>query len=225
MKYAIISINDRAKDNIENTRKTLSNYEELSIRCINGHKEPIDDIMLDLSIHKDNWQWVKPRNGEIGLWLTNILTLKKMIEDNIDMCLLIEDDAILTDNFKVNFENIIKELPNDFDFLSLAFPKHSHYLYKDDAEVGLDNLCLAKYNHFGTQCILWSKSGAEKMLESIKVTGLTYPIDLYMYGYLCTEKIVNGYSIKPSADQIIIHGYDKYKSTIDLDNTRGMLNV
>lgn len=225
LKYAIISINDRAKDNTDNTKKILSNYEKLNIRCVNGHIEPINDIMLELSIHKNNWQWVSPKNGEIGLWLTNILLYKKMIEEDIDMCLLIEDDCILLENFVNNFENLLKDLPKDFDFLSLAFPQNSHYLYKDDAEIGLENICLAKYNHFGTQCILWSKSGAKKMLDHVKLTGITHPIDLYMYGYLCTNDIINGYSIKPTADRMIVHGYDIYKSTIDLDGKRGMLNV
>jgi GR25 family glycosyltransferase involved in LPS biosynthesis len=225
MKYAIISINDRAKDNIENTKKILCNYEELNIRCVDGHKESIEDIMLDLSVHKNNWQWAKPRNGEIGLWLTNIFTFKKMVEENIDMLLLLEDDAMISEDFVDMFEKIIHEVPKDFDFVSLQYPKSSRFHYKDDAEIGLEHVCLAKYNHFGTMSVLWSKSGAEKMLSSVKNTGFTYPIDLYMHEYLTKEGLINGYSIKPFVNQVVFHDWNKYRSTIDLDGTRGGLEV
>lgn len=225
IKYAIISINDRAKDNIENTRRVLSSYEEVSIRSINGHTEPIKNIMKDLSIHKDNWQWVPPRNGEIGLWLTNIFVFKKMIEEDIDMLILLEDDAMISEDFVYMFKKIIDEVPKNFDFVSLQYPKSSRFHYKDDAEIGLEHVCLAKYNHFGTMSVLWSKSGAEKMLSSVKNTGFIHPIDLYMHEYLTKEGLINGYSIKPFVNQVVFHDWEKYKSTIDLDGTRGHLDV
>jgi GR25 family glycosyltransferase involved in LPS biosynthesis len=225
MKYAIISINDRAKDNIENTRRVLSSYEEVSIRSVNGHTEPIKDIMKDLSIHKDNWQWVPPRNGEIGVWLSNIFVFKKMIEEDIDMLILLEDDAMLSNNFINTFENLLSEVPKDFDFVSLQYPKSSKVNFKDDAEIDLDKVCLAKYNHFGCMSILWSRSGALKMMESISNTGLTFPIDLYMYEYLIKENLINAYSIKPEIEEIAFHDWNKYKSTIDTDGTRGWLEV
>ena len=53
MKYAVISINDRAKDNTDNTRKTLSNYEELNIRCVNGHDL---EIIIDENSTHCNWK-------------------------------------------------------------------------------------------------------------------------------------------------------------------------
>lgn len=225
MKYAIISINNRAKDNIENTRKILSNYEELNIRCVNGHKEPINDIMIDLSIHKNNWQWTKPRNGEIGLWLTNIFVFKKMVEEDIDMLILLEDDAMISEDFVEMFEKIIEEVPKDFDFVSLQYPKSSIDDYKDDAEISLEYVCLAKYNHFGTISILWSKSGAEKILSLVKDSGLMYPIDLYIHEYLNKQNLIKGYSIKPFVKQVVSHDWNKYKSTIDTDGTRGKLEV
>lgn len=220
MKYAIISISDRAKDNVNNTKNILSSFEEVGIRSVNGHTESIDNIMKDLSINKNNWQLTPQRSGEIGVWLSNIFVFKKIIQEDIDMLVLLEDDAILSNNFINIFNNLLKEVPKDFDFLALQYFENCRYLYKDDAEIGLNNICLAKYNGFGCQAILWSKSGATKMIESVNNTGLTLPIDLYMYNYLSRENLINGYSIKPDAEQIVFHDLAKYKSTIDLDGTR-----
>jgi hypothetical protein len=46
-----------------------------------------------------------------------------------------------------------------------------------------------------------------------------------MHEYLTKEGLINGYSIKPFVNQVVFHDWNKYKSTIDLDGTRGGLGV
>lgn len=170
IKYSIVSIDDRANDNKENIRKVMSNFQEIYIDCVNGNTQNTSNILDNLNISLKNWSWhSKPRGGEIGLWLSNINLFNKMINENIENVLLFEDDAIITKNLPDTLNEIAKEAPEDYDFISLVFPVSSKYIYRDDANIGLDTLCLAKYNHFGTYAILWSKQGGTKNDGNFKI--------------------------------------------------------
>jgi hypothetical protein len=52
-----------------------------------------------------------------------------------------------------------------------------------------------------------------------------YPVDLYIHEYLNKKNLIKGYSIKPFVKQVVSHDWNKYKSTIDTDGTRGWLEV
>lgn len=226
LKYSIISIDDRAIDNISNTRNIMQRFEEISIECIDGNKQDTPSILSEYNISLSNWNWhSKPLPGEIGVWLSNINLFKKIVDKNLQNVLSFEDDALVT--YKINeVINIsLNDLPNDYDFMSFVFPSSSKYLYKDDANVGLKTICSAKYNHFGMYAVLWSNSGAKKMLKLLDEFGITCPIDIYMYDFLVKENLINGYSINPDQEQVVFHGYNNYGSVIDLDGRRGMLDV
>jgi GR25 family glycosyltransferase involved in LPS biosynthesis len=226
LNYSIVSINERAAENKDNTRNIMSGFQELYFECIDGNKVNSKEILDSLGITLKNWSWHSaPRGGELGLWLSNINLFNKMINENIENVLLLEDDTMLSDNFLNNFINIVEQLPEDYDFLSLVFPSSSKYLYKEDAEVGLEKVCSAKYNHFSTIAILWSNNGAKKMIDSLNTHGIKHPLDIHIYDFLLNNNLINGYSIKPDQEQIVFHDWNKYKSTIDLDNRRGKLDV
>jgi GR25 family glycosyltransferase involved in LPS biosynthesis len=218
--YSIISINDRAIDNTTNTRNMLNEFKEIFFDCVDGNTQDAKKILKNYDISISGWNWHSPPiKGELGIWLSNINLFKKMLDNNIKNVLLFEDDAIISNNFNNTLASVLKDLPNDYDFLSLVFPSSSKYLYKEDADIGLKTICSSKYNHFGTYAILWSNSGAKKMLNLLSDIGITCPIDIHLYS------IMDGYSIKPDQEQVVFHGYDKYGSIIDLNRTRGMLDV
>jgi GR25 family glycosyltransferase involved in LPS biosynthesis len=226
LKFSIVSIDDRASENKDNTRDIMSNFQEINIECIDGNKVDSKKILDSMGITLNNWSWhSSPRGGELGLWLSNINLFNKIINQDFNSVLLFEDDAIISNKLPEVLSNILKEVPEDFDFLSMVFPISSKEDYKSDADLGLKLLCSAKYNHFGTYAILWSKSGAQKMLDILSKVGITCPIDIFMYDYLSKKGLINGYSLKPDQEQIVFHGHDKYGSTIDLDGKRGMLDV
>jgi GR25 family glycosyltransferase involved in LPS biosynthesis len=226
LNYSILSINDRAIENINNTKNIMSNFQEINVECVNGNKVDSKKMLDSMGITLNNWSWhSSPRGGELGVWLSSINLFNKMINENIKNVLLFEDDATLSNNFLNNFLSMVEEIPEDYDFLSLVFPSSSKYLYKDDAEVGLSKICSAKYNHFSTIAILWSKNGAKKMIDSLNTYGIKHPIDIQIFDFLLSNNLINGYSIKPDQEQIVFHDWNKYRSTIDLDNRRGKLDV
>lgn len=224
--YSIISINNRSDDNKKDIRKKMQDFKEINVESVDGNKKNTNLLLKNLSLSTSKWNWAgKPRPGEIGVWLSNINIFNKIINDDIENLLVFEDDAILSDNFVEKLNELILEIPQDYDFLSLVFPSSSKIYYKKDADLSLKNICSAKYNHFCIIAMLWSKNGAKKMIESINKTNITYPIDLYIYDYLLKQNMINGYSIKPEINQIVFHDWDRYMSTIDIDGTRGGLDV
>lgn len=58
--------------------------------------------------------------GEICVSTQHINAYKKIIEDNIQYALIIEDDAIFGDNFLENLQKITNELPVNFDMCFIS---------------------------------------------------------------------------------------------------------
>lgn len=224
--FSIVSINDRASDNKENTRNIMSEFQEIENDCVDGNSVNSKELLDSMGVSLRNWSWhSSPRGGELGLWLSNINLFNKIINEDLKNVLLLEDDTILSDNFVNIFKDVFEEIPEDYDFISLVFPASSKGYYKEDAELGLKNICTAKYNHFSTIAVMWSNKGAKNMIRLLKEFGIKHPIDIHLYDFLLKENFLTGYSIKPDIEQIVFHDWNRYRSTIDLDNRRGRLDV
>ena len=70
-------------------------------------------------------------SGEIGCYLSHVKTMKTFLHSEFDFALIIEDDAILVDNFKSILENSLityNELPkkHQWDVLKLFNGKRKH---------------------------------------------------------------------------------------------------
>lgn len=222
--FSILSINDRALDNIFDIQRKMSPAKKFNFTCINVYKEDISFKLKELDVFIDK-SFPSKLKGDIGVWMSNIKLAKEIVEKNIEECIVFEDDAILADNFYEKFIDIKQELPDDYDFLTLSYPKSSLYLFKEDAEVNSNKIALAKYNHWGTQVLLWSKKGAKKFLKLVEQTGITYQFDIYLYNFASKNNLLNAYTIHPKHQQLVFHDIKKYGSTIDLNGTRGTLDV
>ncbi|APZ30377.1 glycosyltransferase family 25 protein [Rickettsia conorii] len=64
--------------------------------------------------------------GELGGYCSHREIWFKMVKDNIPYALIIEDDAILNDDFRNKFLTMLKHLPTDWDliYLSLSHSKN-----------------------------------------------------------------------------------------------------
>ena len=65
----------------------------------------------------NNW---KPNHGQMGCWLSHVAIWKKIVKDNIESCLILEDDIVLNfpdanESFLKNFNDYYNELPNDWN--------------------------------------------------------------------------------------------------------------
>jgi len=58
-------------------------------------------------------------SGEIGISISHLNVYKKILQENYNLCLILEDDAIILDDFLPQLKNSLNELQNfDMTFLS-----------------------------------------------------------------------------------------------------------
>lgn len=224
MKYAIIHVNDRSKDNMDYNKTILgvSNYID-DIQYFDGNLGNGWDVLNHWGIKLDVWQpydgrQKPPLPGEYGIWVSTINVWKYIVENNIDRLLVIEDDVRLDADFVNNVQNYINDLPEDFDFLSLYYFEGHNW---EDAEFDIGSKYIQKSlsQYSGAQAILYSRLGAKKLLKLVKMKGIEYTPDCFIFRQ-SLEGIVNGYSIKGKNNSLVSHDYKNIKSLIDPNNTR-----
>jgi len=224
LKYTIIHVNDRAKENIEYNKNILKDYEYVNdIEFFNGNiKNPWDE-MHHRNIRTDSWnpydgRTFPPLPGELGIWLSVINTWDYIVENNIEYMLVLEDDVKLNESAIENLQILLDELPQDWSFLSLHYFDGQNNF---DESTNID----AKYIHRSInqlsagQAIIYSKSGATKLKKLVRRKGIEYTSDCFIFEQSRVGSI-SGYSIKPDTINFLVHDYKKIKSLIDPLNVR-----
>lgn len=224
MKYTIIHIDDRAIQNIESNIKTLGGYEYIKdIEFFDGSSGNAWDVINHRGIRTDVWKpydgrTFPPLPGEYGIWESTIRVLEYIVANDIDMLLVIEDDVLLYSNAEKKIDLVISETPKDFDFISL-YSFIGQNQTSDSSLIGSNIIHRSINQPAGAQAMIYSKSGAEKLLKIIRRKGLEYTSDCFIFeqgrlGFL------SGYSIIPGSLKILTHNYKTIKSSIDPDNIR-----
>jgi glycosyl transferase family 25 len=84
------------------------NYEEIIINY-----ENYDDIYIEQIFNSYRNFYKKLSPGSVSLILKHIHCWKKQIDNNIDYCLILEDDVEIPENFKNLLDNIYLEMISD----------------------------------------------------------------------------------------------------------------
>ena len=127
--------------------------------------------------------------GEIGIWLSTVLALRKFLESDFDSLLLFEDDVIFEEGTVDLIKHYLPKIPHFFDFFFLYTPENQFsiygrkrhfmaYLRKNfffDDPVKLTGA----YQHWSTAAYVISKNGAARLLISIQ-NEITLPIDWHI---------------------------------------------
>ena len=116
MDIYVINLEERIdkKNNIINELNTnnISNYE--IINAYNGK-------YLDITKLDYNNQFRNMRKGEIGCYLSHVECWFKFLKSNKEYALILEDDAVLGNDFQNNLIKIYNDLNNyNFDFMYLT---------------------------------------------------------------------------------------------------------
>lgn len=221
MKYTIIHINDRSKENMERTKSVLSSFEYISdIDFCDGRKVDARKIIENIGI-SINWspydgRTTDPLPGEFGVWLSNINVYKYIVKNRIPEMLILEDDAILKENFVNIFLEVLKEAPKSYDFISLYnFEYQNQENHRTDIGNKYLHRSINQYSAF--QGMIFTYSGAKKILRLLKKEGIEYTNDCQIFRKSLEEKL-NGYCLK-SLYQIIEHDLNVF-SNIEQGNHR-----
>lgn len=226
MKYAIVHINDRSKENMDRNRSILSSFEYIDdIEFFNGNQGNAWDVINHKGIKQDVWEpydgrAFPPLPGELGIWISTMNVWEYIVDNNIDRFLMLEDDIRLNENFVSNLELCLKDLPEDFDFLSLYYFEEQNN-FDEGTDIGSKYIHRALTQYSAGQAMVYSLSGAKKLLKVLKRKGIQYTADCFIFRQ-CHEEVINGYSIIPDTLSFLEHDYISIKSTIDPDNKRSV---
>jgi len=229
MKYSIMHVNDRSKEKMDMNKSILSSFEYVDdIEYFNGNVGNGRDVLNHIGINCDKWSPYDGRSfpalpGEYGVWVSTINVWKYMINNKIDKFLILEDDISLNNNFVDTLQQCIKDLPEDFDFLSLYYFDEQNY-DSEQTEVGSENIKRSYEQYSAGQATIYSLSGAKKLFKLIKRKGLEYTSDCFIFKQ-SQLGLVQGYSIKGNNNRLLTHEYSNIKSLIDPDNIRETPNL
>lgn len=223
-KYTIISLNDdRAVFKEAITRNTSSLY-SWSIPAVDGRAvdlpAEIEKRGLELSHH-----WGNPKLGELGVWLSNFDRWEKIAGDDYPS-VVFEDDAIVSPAFTTKLALLMNELPDDWDFVALWVPEDQRidYRYAVVYELGIPRIngvlpdhvrslfdfgahrAALVYQGYGMVSLMYSPTGAAKLVDLARKHGITGPVDCWIYEQAHMGN-VNGYAPKPEFADIVSYDW------------------
>jgi GR25 family glycosyltransferase involved in LPS biosynthesis len=223
MKYSIIKIDSRSENLISTNMNILKDFVFVdNIDYVDARTTDCKDVLDRYGI-KVNWspydkRTGNPLPGELGIWVSTINTWKYIVNNNVDMLLVLEDDIVLHNDFVNRFNECIKDLPKNFDFFSLYY-FNEHFLLEEETEIGSEYLHKSDNQYSAAQGILYSNSGAKKLLKLVTKLGIDYTCDCFIYKK-AKLRILNGYSLKKNNDFLLTHENKSVKSIIDPKNIR-----
>ena len=101
-----------------------------------------------LSLFPDNLPSKNVKVSEISLAYKHVLALEKMVADNVEVALFLEDDAILCENFCAVANEYLARTPEDWDMI---FPGNGCNLRIHPSRIRQDQVAYKK-EHPSTKC-------------------------------------------------------------------------
>lgn len=223
MKYTIVHINNRSEQNIKNNINILKDFDHVDdIVFFDGTNKDGRQSLIDRGIDVKKWKpydgrSTDPLPGEYGVWVSTINFLEYIVNNQLDKMLVLEDDVILKDNFVDILNKSINDLPSSFDFLSM---------YWNQGQNNSDERTLigSKYIHkslnaySGALAMLYSYSGAKKILKCLQRKGMEYTADCFIYK-MSHIGALSGFSLLEEVGEVVLHNWDVL-STVDPNNFR-----
>lgn len=138
--------------------------------------------------------------GELGIWASNLLAIKNFLNTDKEYLMLMEDDIYVPDKIEFIYllEKYMGGLPKDWDVFSYFV--HPNQLPRfNESKHGIDDngYIVKAYQDWSMLCYILNRRSAQMMLDVTQNTGLTMPIDWYIYRQ---PEIFNSYTPHPLAE-------------------------
>ena len=133
----------------------------------------------DIDVQRYRSLGSKLTRGQMSCSLSHVLLYEKIVRDNLDNVLILEDDCAFNDNIQ-NLLKCYEQLPDNFDVFYLGYDcpsyvKFSENLYSATTHIGhthsicVSNKCAAKMAELNKN-LLWTADGAfVELLKSNEV--------------------------------------------------------
>lgn len=214
--YTIISIGD---DSREEKRQAIRNEMSKIPQCIevtdiefcNAYDE---DQRKRFSQKDYEFLWT-PKMGEFGIWHSTIACWEYLVESDLDALIMFEDDAILHKDFTWMFDVYSNQLPDNWGLFTLFVPHDQHNDYKHYGQMffetgapqfqfGANDICRV-YQGYGGPANMYSKAGAERLLERLREHKIYTTSDCYIMDQAKQEynRDIEWCSIKPDCGKMV----------------------
>jgi len=242
--YIIITLGEESRQQLVTTTHRLAKEAGLievpCVEFVDGRTPEKLNAALALSEFKINSDGGF-HNGEVGLWLSTINALKAIASGEHEYVVVFDDDAVILPSFETMLPWVLRELPADADFFAVAVPENQrqdYYYHRAFTENGSwflisqdrhpkegsphyipgNSLVCKVYQGYRTVATMYSKSGAQRILDILERTGLYTPIDLFLFENHHAN-LLNGYTFLPDVTDAVTH-----KETGSTVRGTGMLN-
>jgi GR25 family glycosyltransferase involved in LPS biosynthesis len=125
------------------------------------------------------------RRGQLACLLSHVEIWKKMVNENIEKCVVIEDDSMVSKDFQDKFDKIYNLLPEDADFLYL-------YVHPDCKRETNEKLFAKGYFTYGTVAYYITNKLAKELIIFFEKhifhtvdESLAWFLDYYKKNYYC----------------------------------------
>lgn len=137
---------------------------------------------------------VKLTRGEVGCFKSHVRIWEKIVKERIPEALVFEDDANLNGaNINMEVEACRSQLPPAWHIVFLGL----NYFHKENDV----NTCFIKQKEgsCGAHAYHINLRGAAKLLEALKRTGFTVPVDIFLSSGACNCRyfLSRGNKVKP----------------------------
>jgi len=180
--YCILYKQDssRVKNVYNNIKPKIQNLNVIS--AVNGGTNELEYHLGQRTISEKFLKFC--RRGQLACLLSHIKVWKLMIKDNVKEAIILEDDALITNDFNDKFKLIYNELPLDYDLLYL-------FIHPDSSKK-IENTEKYKYinentSTYGTVGYLITLKMAKEFVEIFKIN-ISTTVDNSIMWYLKNKK-------------------------------------
>ena len=199
---------DKDTDKLKNVSKELSQHNIKFTRVKGIDASKLDSYQIDNNVSK-GCKYVCPRSA-VGCGISHMSIWKKMVNENIETALILEDDVELVDDFNQRLSQVWKQVPEDWEMVLLGcaanscgnpkkddfqmYPYRLLLFNKKDQQISKN--VMVPNGILGTHAYIIRRSYAIKMLEEFD-DKVYYHIDIQITRSKCFK---NGriYSIIPN---------------------------
>ena len=229
-KYYVISLNNKkGREKWKYMKRTSIGTNLEKVSAIDGRLININEYVKNKYITRywdlGKWKYgksklVKLSPTEIGCCLSHLKIWNIINKNNIEKCIIFEDDAhYMKSNFKQEIDNILDTVPKDWDIILLGYmiKDNSH---KDEIKIGT----FYKIKQFFlTHCYLIKLKGVRRLLTLLPINA---PIDTWLSSHsnkinIYRHNITNGKAnrFKNIHSHLIRQNTNTFKGEIDHTNT------
>ncbi len=159
------------KKRVDNVNNNIIPYlDKYNIfEAIDGQKPELYQFIKDNEIKiTNNYQYVSLK-GQIACSCSHYSIWKEIVANEISNMIIIEDDAVLSNNFNEIVGNILDELPENYDMCYLYVYEDHYQKENQNSQIEGKEFITKGYYTWTTLCYIISLSGAKKLLNEFKV--------------------------------------------------------